>query len=78
VLEFPRSVRMINHELKRERIIGPLPLGPYFPEQTKRGLLCVTEVHSRQDVDRLVAGTRRALESLGVDAREPVETPAER
>ena len=77
-LEFPRSVRMINHELKRERIIGPLPLGPYFPEQTKRGLLCVTEVHSRQDVDRLVAATRRALESLSVGAREAVESPAER
>ena len=77
-LEFPRSVRMINHELQRERIIGPLPLGPFFPEQTKRGLLCVTEMHSRQDVDRLVAATRRALESLSVGAREAVSSPAER
>jgi len=62
----------------RERILGPLPLGPYSPEQTKRGLLCVTEVHSRQDVDRLVAATRRAVESLGVGAREAVSSPAER
>jgi glycine dehydrogenase subunit 1 len=77
-LEFPRSVRMINHELLRERIIGPLPLGPFFPEQTKRGLLCVTELHSRQDVDRLAAATRRALEALGVNARETVSSPAER
>jgi glycine dehydrogenase subunit 1 len=78
VFEFPCSVRMINQELLRERILGPLPLGPYFPEQTKRGLLCVTEVHSRHDVDRLVAATRRAVESLGVDKREPVSSPAER
>jgi glycine dehydrogenase subunit 1 len=78
VLEFPRSVRMINHELQRERIVGPLPLGPFFPEQTKRGLLCVTEVHSRQDIDRLTAATRRALESLGVGARETVSSPVER
>jgi glycine cleavage system P protein (glycine dehydrogenase) subunit 1 len=77
-LEFPRSVRMINQELLREKIIGPLPLGPYFPEQTKRGLLCVTEVHSRDDVDRLVTATRRALQSLGVGAREAVSSPAER
>jgi len=77
-LEFPRSVRMINHELLRERIIGPLPLGPFFPEQTKRGLLCVTETHSRQDVDRLVAAMRLALETLGVGEREAVESPAER
>jgi glycine dehydrogenase subunit 1 len=77
-LEFPRSVRMINHELERERILGPLPLGPFFPEQTKRGLLCVTELHTRQDVDRLAAATRRALASLGVGAREAVSSPAER
>jgi glycine dehydrogenase subunit 1 len=77
-LEFPLSVRMINQELLRERILGPLPLGPYFPEQTKRGLLCVTELHSRQDVDRLVAATRRALESLGVGKREAISSPAER
>jgi glycine cleavage system P protein (glycine dehydrogenase) subunit 1 len=77
-LEFPRSVRMINRELLRDRILGPLPLGPYFPEQTKRGLLCVTEMHSRQDVDRLAAATRRALESLAVGAREEVSSPAER
>jgi len=77
-LEFPRSVRMINQELLREKIIGPLPLGPFFPEQTKRGLLCVTEVHSRQDVDRLVAATRRALESLGAGARVAVSSPTER
>ena len=77
-LEFPRSVRMINQELLREKIIGPLPLGPVFPEQTKRGLVCVTEVHSRGDVDRLVAATRRALASLGVGARQAVSSPAER
>jgi len=77
-LEFPRSVRMINHELKRERIVGPLPLGPYFPDQTKRGLLCVTEMHSRQDVDRLVAAMRGALESLGAGTREEVSSRAER
>ncbi len=77
-LEFPRSVRMINHELLRDHILGPLPLGPFFPEQTKRGLLCVTEVHSRQDVDRLAAATRRALQSLGAGEREAVSAPAER
>ena len=77
-LEFPRSVRMINHELKCQRILGPLPLGPYFPEQTKRGLLCVTELHSRQEIDRLAAATRTVLESLGVGAREEVSSRAER
>jgi len=78
VLGFPCSVRIINQELLRDRIIGPLPLGPFFAEQTKRGLLCVTELHSRQDIDRLVAATRRALDSLGMASREAVSTQAER
>jgi glycine dehydrogenase subunit 1 len=77
-VEFSVSVRMINQHLLREKIIGPLPLGPYFPEQTKRGLLCVTETHSRADLDRLVAATGRALEALGKGARERVPAEAER
>jgi glycine dehydrogenase subunit 1 len=77
-VEFPVSVRMINQHLLREKIIGPLPLGPYFPEQTKRGLLCVTETHSRGDVDRMVAATACALEALGRGARQAVPAEAER
>ncbi|HUK52994.1 MAG TPA: aminomethyl-transferring glycine dehydrogenase subunit GcvPA [Candidatus Binatia bacterium] len=77
-VEFPASVRMINQHLLREKIIGPLPLGPYFPEQTKRGLLCVTETHSRGDVDRLVTATARALEAMGRGARAAVPAEAER
>ena len=37
VLEFPRSVKLINAALLREKIIGPLPLGRHYPELTKRG-----------------------------------------
>jgi glycine dehydrogenase subunit 1 len=61
-LEFPRSVKILNKDLLREKIIGPLPLGNFFPELTKRGLCCVTEMHSRAEIDHLVAATRRALE----------------
>src|ERR1700693_5527749 len=62
VLEFPRSVKILNKDLLREKIIGPLPLGNFFPELTKRGLYCVTETHSRAEIDHLIAATRRALE----------------
>ena len=37
VLEFPRSVKLINAALLREKIIGPFPLGTHYPELTKRG-----------------------------------------
>jgi len=61
-MEFPRSVKMINHDLLRDKIIGPLALGHYYPEQTKRGLVCVTETATRAEIERLAACLRRILE----------------
>jgi glycine dehydrogenase subunit 1 len=63
VLEFPRSVKMINAALLREKIIGPLAIGAQYPELTKRGLLCVTEAMPRTEIERLAAAIRRILDS---------------
>jgi glycine dehydrogenase subunit 1 len=62
VIELPRSVKMVNAELLREKIIGPLALGTFYPELTKRGLVCVTETTSRAEIERFAAALRRALE----------------
>jgi glycine dehydrogenase subunit 1 len=61
-IEMPRSARIVNGYLLREKIVGPLPLGQSYPELTKNALVCVTETTSRDDIARLVAGVRRALE----------------
>ena len=61
VLEFPRSVKLINAELLREKIIGPLPLGLHYPELTKRGLVCVTETMPRAEIERLAAAVKKIL-----------------
>jgi glycine dehydrogenase subunit 1 len=61
VLEFPRSMKMINAELLREKIIGPLPLGQFYPDQTKRGLVCVTETMPRAEIERLAECIKRIL-----------------
>jgi glycine dehydrogenase subunit 1 len=61
-VEFPRSVKMINQDLLRDKIIGPLPLGKYYPELTMRGLVCVTETTTREEIERLAASVRRSLE----------------
>jgi len=61
-VEFPRSVKMINHDLLKDKIIGPLPLGHYYPDQTRRGLVCVTETTTRAEIERLAAAVRRILE----------------
>src|SRR5208282_1044325 len=63
VLEFPRSVKMINAALLREKIIGPLAVGTHYPELTKRGLLCVTETMPRAEIERLAVAIRRILDS---------------
>ena len=57
VIRLPRSVKMVNAELLREKIIGPLPLGKFFPELTKCGLVCVTETTSRAEIERLAASS---------------------
>jgi glycine dehydrogenase subunit 1 len=61
-LEFPRSVKILNSQLLRDKIIGPLPLGTSYPELTKHGLVCVTETTSRADIERFAAAVQVALE----------------
>jgi len=61
VIRLPRSVRLVNAQLLREKIIGPLPLGPFYPDLTKCGLVCVTETTSREEIDRLASAVRRIL-----------------
>jgi glycine dehydrogenase subunit 1 len=61
-LEFPRSVKMINSDLLREKIIGPYALGTHYPELTKRAVVCVTETTSRAEIERMCAAVRKILE----------------
>jgi glycine dehydrogenase subunit 1 len=61
-LEFPRSVKIVNSQLLRDKIVGPLPLGTSYPELTKHALVCVTETTTRADIENLANALRRALE----------------
>jgi glycine dehydrogenase subunit 1 len=54
-------VRLVNAQLLRDKIIGPLPLGQFYPDLTKCGLVCVTETTSREEIDRLAASVARIL-----------------
>lgn len=62
-IELPRSVKLVNQALLADKIIGPLALGSYYPELTKRGLVCVTETTRREEIEHLAASLRRALEA---------------
>jgi glycine dehydrogenase subunit 1 len=61
-LEFPRSVKIVNAELLREKIVGPVALGTSYPELTKHALVCVTETTTRADIEKLAGALKRALE----------------
>ncbi len=61
-VEFPRSVKMVNADLLKDKIIGPFVLGSAYPELSKHALVCVTETTTRAEIDRFVAAVKRALE----------------
>ncbi|MBZ5529375.1 MAG: aminomethyl-transferring glycine dehydrogenase subunit GcvPA [Acidobacteriia bacterium] len=61
-VKLPRSTRMLNADLLREKIIGPFVLGTDYPELTMQAVVCVTETTSRAEIERLAAALRRALE----------------
>ena len=61
-VEFPRSVKMVNAELLKSKIIGPFVLGSAYPELTKHALVCVTETTTRTQIEKFVASVRAALE----------------
>ena len=61
-IQLPRSAKLVNAYLLREKIVGPLPLGTAYPELTKNALVCVTETTTRAQIESLAAGIRHALE----------------
>ena len=53
VLECPRPVEEILTSLKQEGIIGGYPLKSYYPDLENCLLVCVTELNTREEMDRL-------------------------
>jgi glycine dehydrogenase subunit 1 len=62
-VELPRSVKLVNAELLRSKIVGPYVLGAVYPELSKHALVCVTETTSRADIEKFVAAVKTAVES---------------
>ena len=58
----PRSVKIVNSHLLREKIVGPFALGTPYPELTKHALVCVTETTPRTEIERFAGAVKRALE----------------
>jgi glycine dehydrogenase subunit 1 len=61
-VELPRSVKIVNSQLLKEKIVGPYVLGRDYPELTKHALVCVTETITRAEIERFAGAVRTALE----------------
>ena len=53
VLEFEGGYKKIESHLLRNGVVGGLALGPDYPGLEACALFCVTEVHGKDDIDRL-------------------------
>ncbi len=56
-----KSVPDINEALLKEGIFGGLDLSSIFPELGDAALICVTELHKKEDIDRLAEALGNAL-----------------
>ncbi len=54
VCEFDGGWERVDEHLKSKGILGGLRLGPIYPELKDCALFCVTEVHTREQIDQLV------------------------
>ena len=49
-----RSVKDVHQELMKHGIFGGLDISKSFPELGRAALVCVTEVHGKEDIDKFV------------------------
>jgi len=56
-----RTVKEINHALLARRVFGGKDISSEYPELGQTMLTCVTEIHSRGDIDRLAAEMEEVL-----------------
>lgn len=52
------SLDIVNESLREKKIIGGLPLAPYYPELDNTVLLCATEMSKREDMDEVAKAFR--------------------
>jgi glycine dehydrogenase subunit 1 len=68
VVEAPVNARTILARLRARSILGGIDLGGRFPGFDRRFLVCVTEKHSREVLDKFVATLRETNQESGTAA----------
>ncbi|NQU29783.1 MAG: aminomethyl-transferring glycine dehydrogenase, partial [Anaerolineae bacterium] len=57
-----KTVAEINQALLEQDIFGGVNLNRDFPELGESALLCVTEIHTKADIDRLASMLEEVLQ----------------
>jgi glycine dehydrogenase subunit 1 len=61
VIELPKPWASVEKALKDVGILAGLGLGESFPELANCGLVCVTDKHAKEDIDRLARSLREVV-----------------
>jgi glycine dehydrogenase subunit 1 len=61
VLETPQPAAMLIRRLSMQHLLPGLDLGRFYPERSHQLLICVTEMNSRAEIDRLCAALSAAV-----------------
>jgi glycine dehydrogenase subunit 1 len=61
VLQMERDPEEVLEKLKKEKILGGLPLGKYYPELHHHLLVTVTEINRKEEIDRWAEVLEKAL-----------------
>ena len=61
VLRIQGEPERVLDELKAKKILGGLPLGRFYPEMSRHLLVTVTEMNTKEDIDRWAEALEEAL-----------------
>jgi glycine dehydrogenase subunit 1 len=61
VLEIEGDPEKVLREMKKEKIVGGLPLARFYPELNRHLLVTVTEMITKEEIDRWANALEKAL-----------------
>jgi glycine dehydrogenase subunit 1 len=60
-LEVKKEPEKVLEKLKKEKILGGLPLAKFYPELDRHLLITVTEMNKKEEIDRWAEALERSL-----------------
>lgn len=58
----PVKISAVLERMRQDQVLGGIPLDQRFPDLGQSTLVCITEAHTKNHIDRLTNALRKALE----------------